>query len=171
MPIRHKSTLPLQLGIVIAHIKMNLKQMGKSMNDFTVDIERQLNKLGKDIQNFVERIVPLEDRGHDFTPACDIVESEETYAIELDLPGLSKKEINIALKEHVLTVKGERAEELGDSEVYRRQERSTGVFSRSFAIPENVNTAEIDAVFRNGVLTITMPKSDVLNDAESIPIK
>ncbi|MGM0546967.1 MAG: Hsp20/alpha crystallin family protein [Bacteroidota bacterium] len=141
------------------------------MNDFTVDIERQLNKLGKDIQDFVERIVPLEDRGHDFTPACDIVESDDTYAIKLDLPGLSKKEINIALKEHVLTVKGERAEELNDSEVYRRQERSTGVFSRSFALPENVNTAEIDAVFRNGVLTITMQKSEALNEGESIPIK
>lgn len=145
--------------------------MGKSMNDFTIDIERQLNKLGKDIQDFVERIVPLEDRGHDFTPACDIIESEDTYVIKLDLPGLSKKEINIALKEHVLTVKGERVEELNDSEAFRRQERSTGVFSRSFALPENVNTAEIDAIFRNGVLSITMQKSETLNDGESIPIK
>jgi HSP20 family protein len=145
--------------------------MGESMNDFTIDIERQLNKLGKDIQDFVERIVPLEDRGHDFTPACDIIESEDTYVIKLDLPGLSKKEINIALKEHVLTVKGERVDELNDSETYRRQERSTGVFSRSFALPENVNTAEVDAVFRNGVLSITMPKTEVLNDGESIPIK
>lgn len=141
------------------------------MGEFTIDIERQLNKLGKDIQDFVERIVPLEDKGHDFTPECDIIESDETYVLKLDLPGLSKKEINIALKEHVLTVKGERAQELGEDAKYRRQERSIGVFSRSFALPENVNTAEIDAVFRNGVLTITMPKSDVLKDAESIPIK
>lgn len=145
--------------------------MGKSMNDFAIDIERQLNKLGKDIQEFVGRIVPLENRGHDFTPACDIVESNETYVIKVDLPGLSKKEINIALKEHVLAVKGERAEELDDAEVYRRQERSIGVFSRSFALPENVNTEEIDAVFRNGVLTITMPKYEVFKNAESIPIK
>lgn len=141
------------------------------MNDFTIDIEKQLTKLGKDIQDFVERIVPLEDRGHDFTPACDIIESDEEFMIKLDLPGLSKKEINIALKEHVLTVKGERAEILEDSEQYRRQERSNGVFSRSFALPENVNTAETDAVFRNGVLTIRMPKSEVLNDATNIPIK
>lgn len=141
------------------------------MGEFTIDIERQLTKLGKDIQDFVERIVPLEDKGHDFTPTCDIIESDETYVLKLDLPGLSKKEINIALKEHVLTVKGERAADLDEKEKFRRQERSTGVFSRSFALPENVNTAEIDAVFRNGVLTITMPKSDILNDAESIPIK
>lgn len=141
------------------------------MNEFAIDIEKQLTRLGKDIQDFVERIVPLEDKGHDFTPVCDIIESDEEYAIKLDLPGLSKKEINVALKEHVLTVKGERTVELDDNENFRRQERSTGVFSRSFALPENVNTAETDALFRNGVLTITMPKSEVLNDAESIPIK
>lgn len=156
---------------MIAHIKVNLNKKGKSMSEFAIDIEKQLTKLGKDIQDFVERIVPLEDKGHDFTPMCDIIESDETFVIKLDLPGLSKKEINIALKEHVLTVKGERAEELSDSEVFRRQERSTGVFSRSFALPENVNAAETDAVFRNGVLTITMPKSDVLKDSKSIPIK
>lgn len=156
---------------MIAHIMSECQRMGKSMNQFAIDIERQLTKLGKDIQDFVERIVPLEDKGHDFRPACDIIESDDTFIIKLDLPGLSKKEINIALREHVLTVKGERAEELSDSEAFRRQERSTGVFSRSFALPENVNTTETDAVFRNGVLTITMPKSDVLGDAESIPIK
>lgn len=141
------------------------------MSEFAIDVEKQLTKLGKDIQNFVERIVPLEDKGHDFTPSCDIVESEDEYKILLDLPGLTKKEINIALKDQVLAVKGERTEELGDGETYRRQERRSGVFSRSFALPENVNAAEVDAHFRSGVLTISMPKSDVLKDAKSIPIK
>jgi len=141
------------------------------MSEFTIDIEKQLTKLGKDIQEFVERIVPLEDRGQDFTPACDIIESEEEYKILLDLPGLTKKEINIALKDHVLSVKGERSEELSEGETYRRQERRSGVFSRSFALPENVNAAETEAHFRSGVLTIKMPKSEVLKDSKSIPIK
>lgn len=141
------------------------------MNEFTIDIEKQLHQLGKDIQDFVERIVPLEDGGHDFMPACDIIESGDTYVIKLDLPGLSKKEINIALKEHVLTVKGERVEALDEDETFRRQERSVGVFSRSFALPENVDTSETDALFRNGVLKITMPKSDEVQDSTSIPIK
>jgi len=140
------------------------------MSEFTIDVEKQLSKLGKDIQGFVERIVPLEDKGHDFTPACDIVESEDEYKIMLDLPGLTKKEINIALKDNVLSVKGERTESLDEEESYRRQERRTGVFSRSFALPENVNAAETNAYFRSGVLTISMPKSDVLKDAKSIPI-
>lgn len=141
------------------------------MSEFTIDVERQLTKLGKDIQNFVERIVPLEDKEYDFAPSCDIIESEDEYKILLDLPGLTKKEINIALKEQVLAVKGERVEELGEEETYRRHERKTGVFSRSFALPANVNPAETEARFRNGVLTISMPKSDTLDDSKSIPIK
>lgn len=141
------------------------------MSEYTIDIEKKLSKLGRDIQSFVEKIVPLEDKGHDFTPACDIIESDEEYKIVLDLPGLTKKEINIALKEQVLTVKGERTDSVGEDEQYRRQERSTGVFARSFALPQNVNAAETDAHFRSGVLTISMPKSDVLKDAKSIPIK
>lgn len=145
--------------------------MGTPMSEFSIDIEKELTRLGKDIQNIVERIVPLEDKGHDFTPDCDIIESEEEFAIKLDLPGLSKEEINLALKDRVLTVKGERADDVADTQSFRRQERSTGVFSRSFALPENVNTAEIDARCSHGVLTITMPKSGVSDDATSIPIK
>lgn len=141
------------------------------MSEFKVNIERQLTRLGKDLQNFVERIVPLEDKGHDFSPACDIIEDDENYKILLDLPGLTKKEIHIGLKESVLTVKGERTEALSEGEVRRRQERSSGVFSRSFALPENVNSAEVDARFRSGVLTVSMPKTELLEDAESIPIK
>lgn len=140
------------------------------MSEFVIDIEKQLSRLGRDIQDFVERIVPLEDKGHDFTPSCDILESEKHYKVLLDLPGLTKKDINIGLKEHVLTVKGERTDELSEEESYRRQERRNGVFSRSFALPENVNVSEVDARFRNGVLTITMPKTEKGKESKSIPI-
>jgi len=140
------------------------------MSEFAINVEKQLNKLGKDLQHFVERIVPLEEKGNDFIPSCDIIESDEEYKILLDLPGLTKKEINIALKDQVLAVKGERVEELNDNESYRRQERKSGVFSRSFALPENANAAEIKAHFRSGVLTVSMPKSDILEDGKSIPI-
>ncbi|MDZ7690513.1 MAG: Hsp20/alpha crystallin family protein [Balneolaceae bacterium] len=140
------------------------------MSDFVIDIEKHLSRLGRDIQDLVERVVPLEDKGHDFTPACDIVESEEQVRILLDLPGMSKEEIHVGLKEHVLTVKGERTDDLSEAESYKRQERKTGLFSRSFALPQNVNAAETDARFKDGVLIISMPKSDVLDDSKSIPV-
>lgn len=140
------------------------------MSEFTIDIERQLNKLGKDIQQMVGRIVPLEDKGQDFRPQCDIIESEDTYKIVLDIPGLSKNEVNVSLQDFVLTVRGERVGELEEDEVYRRQERASGVFSRSFALPQNVVTDEVDATFRTGVLTISMEKTGEHEDSTNIPI-
>jgi len=140
------------------------------MSNLNIDIEKQLSRLGKDIQGFVERMVPLTVETGDFKPDCDIVESEEEFKILLDLPGLSKKEIGIALKDNVLTVKGEREIELADGEEFKREERRRGAFARSFAIPQQVNTAEIKATFRNGVLTIAMPKSEALKDTQSIPV-
>ncbi len=140
------------------------------MNDFTIDIERKLNRLGRDIRQAVERIVPLEDKGHDFRPDCDILESDEEYKVVLDLPGLSKKEINISLKDYVLTVKGEKIHERGEAEVYRRQERSSGIFSRSFALPQNVVTEDLKAHHRNGTLTVSMPKTGEHKDSTNIPI-
>jgi HSP20 family protein len=140
------------------------------MNDFTIDIEKQLNKLGKDIQEMVGRVVPLEDKCHDFRPSCDIIESEDTYKVVLDIPGLSKNEVNVSLKDYVLTVRGERISELEEEEVFRRQERKGGVFSRSFALPQNVVIDDVDASFRTGVLTVSMPKSDSRDDSTNIPI-
>jgi len=139
-------------------------------SEFGIEVERQLTKLGKDFQQVFEKIVPVANEDRDFAPDCDIVESEEEFKILLDLPGLSKKEIGIALKDNVLTVKGEREIELADGEEFKREERRRGAFARSFAIPQQVNTAEIKATFRNGVLTIAMPKSEALKDTQSIPV-
>lgn len=140
------------------------------MNDFTIDIERKLNRLGKDLRQAVERVVPVEDRGRGFRPDCDILESDEAYKIIIDLPGLSKNEINISLKDYVLTVKGERVGDLDDTEVYRRHERAEGMFSRSFALPKNVVTEELKAHHRNGTLTISMNKAGEGEDSTNIPI-
>lgn len=144
------------------------------MGDFTefgIEVEKHLSKLGKDIQQFVEKVVPLANEDKDFAPDCDILESEGEYKIILDLPGLSKKEIGISLKNQVLTIKGEREVTAGDGEEFKRQERKRGAFARAFAVPQNVNAAEIQANFRNGVLTVAMPKSDALKDSQSIPVK
>lgn len=143
------------------------------MGDFTefgIEIEKHLSKLGKDVQQFVEKVVPLTNEDKDFAPDCDIVESDDEYKILLDLPGLAKKEIGIALKNNVLTIKGERDITISDGEEFKRQERKRGAFARAFALAENVNSAEISASFRNGVLTVSMPKSDKLKDTTSIPV-
>jgi len=142
------------------------------MNDFTIEIEKQLTRLGRDIQEFVEKIVPVHESIGDFSPECDIIESETDFRILMDLPGITKKQIRLELKDYVLRISGERDLKLDDDLVVKKSERKSGAFSRSFAIPEYIDGSETSAAFKNGVLTITMPKrkgSD--EDAQSIPIR
>lgn len=144
------------------------------MSNFSIDLEKQLSKLGKDIQQFVERTVP--GQGGDsayFNPSSDVIESDEQYTILVDLPGMSKKEVKITLKHHVLTVSGERELYLDDGETLVRHERKQGAFSKAFAVPEQVDESSVSASFSNGVLTITLKKTGMDSDSEatSIPIK
>lgn len=142
------------------------------MNDFTVEIEKQLSRLGRDIQEFVEKIVPVHESIGDFSPECDIIESKSDFQILMDLPGITKKQIRIELKDNVLRVSGERELKLDEDFEVKRSERKSGAFSRSFAIPEHIEGSETSATFKNGVLTITMPKRKGADeDAQSIPIR
>lgn len=142
------------------------------MSNFTIDIEKQLSKLGKDIQQFVEKMAPAAtDNGH-FYPLCDIVESGTTFSILMDLPGMRKKQIKIELKDRVITISGERELYLEDGETRKKAERTFGSFSRSFAIPQHVDDSSVNASFSNGVLQIKLKKtgSEEDEDSKSIPI-
>lgn len=140
------------------------------MNDFTINLEKQLTQIGRDIQDFVTRITPVQAADSDFSPACDIVESDVQYRILMDLPGLGKKDIHLELKDNVLTISGERDLSVSDEEMISRSERESGAFSRSFALPESVKVTETDARFRNGVLTVTIPKAESKEQSHSIPV-
>jgi HSP20 family protein len=155
----------LALSLHIMKVKLN------SMNEFTVNIEKQLSRLGRDLQEFVEKIVPLQDVDGDFSPLCDIIESDSEFRISMDLPGMSKKDIQISFKDNVLRISGERVFQPGENEKVKRNERKSGAFSRSFAVPEYIDTSETSASFKNGVLTVTMPKVEHSDDAQSIPIR
>ena len=143
------------------------------MSNFSIDFEKQLSKLGKDIQQFVERTVPGKGESAYFNPSSDVIESDEMYTILVDLPGMSKKEVKITLKHHVLTVSGERELYLEDHETLVRHERKQGAFSKAFAVPEEVDESSVSASFSNGVLKITLKKTGMEDDSEatSIPIK
>lgn len=140
------------------------------MDNFRVDIEKQLSKLGRDIQQFVERVVPLVDEGQDFTPACDIIENDSEFDIRVDLPGMNKEEIDLKITNHVLTVQGERETVEGKEPRYVRRERKTGSFSRSFVLPEDVDTDRIKARFEDGVLSVDVPKLKKSNNGQPIDI-
>ena len=106
-------------------------------------------------------------------PAVDVVESEKTYEITAELPGMDEKNIEVKVADGVLTIKGEKREEKEEKQKdYYLQERSFGSFERSFEVPETVETDKIEASFRKGVLTLTLPKkAEAQKAAKKIEVK
>jgi HSP20 family protein len=94
-----------------------------------------------------------------WAPAVDIYETENELVLKADLPGVSGKDIDIRVENNMLTVRGERQFETEVKEDnYLRVERTYGSFSRSFGLPNTVNTEAISAEYKNGVLTVQLPK-------------
>jgi HSP20 family protein len=92
-------------------------------------------------------------------PAVDIVEKDYAFEIRADLPGMDEKNVEVQLANGNLTIKGERTEEKEEKKKdYYLQERHYGSFQRSFGIPEGVDADKIEANFKKGVLTVTLPK-------------
>jgi HSP20 family protein len=93
------------------------------------------------------------------TPTVDVSETEGEYKIKAELPGLNEENVEVTLANNVLTIKGEKAEEKEEKKPdYHVQERHFGAFERQFPIPDSVETAAIAATFKNGVLTVVLPK-------------
>ncbi len=96
-----------------------------------------------------------------WSPAVDISETEDALVVQADLPGIDLKDIDIRLENETLTVSGQRKFEKEEKvKGYHRIERSYGTFVRSFSVPSTVETDKVAAAYREGVLTVTLPKKE-----------
>ena len=96
-----------------------------------------------------------------WTPAMDLVETDEHFVLRADLPGMSEEDISIEVEDRALTVSGERkAEHEVRQEGFHRVERSFGRFSRSLTLPEGVDAEAVSASFDRGVLEVRVPKPE-----------
>jgi HSP20 family protein len=94
-----------------------------------------------------------------FMPSFDVKESPDAYQLKADLPGILEADLEISLESNRLTVAGKReAETTKDGERWHLAERSNGSFSRTFTLPEDVDSEKVVAELRNGVLTLMVPK-------------
>ena len=92
-------------------------------------------------------------------PAVDVAETDKAYEITAELPGMEEKNIEVKLANGVLSIKGEKQEEKEEKDKnYYRRERNFGSFERSFQVPDDVEADKIEASFKNGVLSVTLPK-------------
>ena len=92
-------------------------------------------------------------------PAVDIAEKDKAYEVTAELPGIDEKDVEVKLVDGGLTIKGEKQEEKEEKKKgYYLHERHFGSFERRFAVPDGVDTDKIEASFKKGVLTVTLPK-------------
>jgi HSP20 family protein len=107
----------------------------------------------------------------DWAPSMDVAETKEALVVKAEVPGLDPKDIQISLQEQYLTIKGEKTREMTDKEErYHRVERFYGSFARSVRLPVGVDGSRVTASFKNGLLTVTLPKTAAAKGT-TIPIK
>ena len=100
-------------------------------------------------------------------PAVDVAENDKRYEITAELPGLDEKNIELKISNGILTISGEKEEKKEEREKdYYLSERSYGSFQRAFQVPDGVDADKIEASYKKGVLTVTLPKTPEAQKAE-----
>ncbi|MBN1959194.1 MAG: Hsp20/alpha crystallin family protein [Desulfuromonadales bacterium] len=113
----------------------------------------------------------LNTKGADWAPRVDISETDAEFCIKADVPGIKREDVKINIEDHILTISGENKREKEEKgEKFHRVERYYGSFQRSFTLPENVDEEKIDAGFKDGLLTLTIPKTEAAKP-KSIEVK
>ena len=105
-------------------------------------------------------------------PSIDVRESESELVVEAELPGLDEKDVNVTLKDGVLSVEGEKKSEREEKkDDYHLTERNYGSFQRSFRVPDTIDADKVKATFDKGVLRVTLPKrAETVQAEKRIPI-
>ncbi|HUL22996.1 MAG TPA: Hsp20/alpha crystallin family protein [Thermodesulfobacteriota bacterium] len=97
----------------------------------------------------------------EWLPAVDVAETRNEIVVNVEAPGMDPKEFDISLKEGTLTIKGEKKQEKVEKEEnYHLVERRYGTFARSILLPQEVRSDKIDASYKDGILKVTLPKSE-----------
>jgi HSP20 family protein len=120
-----------------------------------VDIQEEINRMFQDIAGPSD----AESRMSQLYPPADVLENKDSFIVRAELPGMKKEDVKVTLQNYVLIISGEkkREEEHKDQNVHR-VERSYGTFHRTFELPVDVDSKNIQAEFKEGVLTLELPK-------------
>lgn len=138
-------------------------------------LHRNIDRVFEDMWSggFDSPLLPDIFGGKDVMPKLDVSEDEKSVHVTVELPGMDEKDVSVSLTDRVLTIRGDKKQEkeTKDKDVTRR-ERAYGSFRRSLEVPADVDAAKIEAKFRNGVLTIELPKTkEAQQKVKQIPVR
>lgn len=107
----------------------------------------------------------------EWEPKLDVMETNDAFVVKAEVPGVAPKDIDVSLRDGVLTMKGEKGEEKEENDKrYHRVERAYGGFARAIRLPAAVDAGRVTATFKDGVVTITLPKMPEAKGT-TIPVK
>lgn len=113
---------------------------------------------------------PVQGHATGWYPSVDVFEEKNAFVIHAELPGVKSEDVKVRVNENVLTLSGEKRQPTkSDQQTFFRIERSFGGFQRSFTFPTNVDPEKISAMFKDGVLTVTLEKQEKAS-AKEIPV-
>lgn len=133
-----------------------------------VTVQDEMNRF---FENFLGRPLARTEWIEDaWSPSVDISETKDNLIIKAEIPGMKKDDIEISIHDSILTLKGEKKQEKEEKDInYHRIERSYGSFYRSFTLPTSVKADKVKATYKEGVLNITLPKTEE-DKPKEIPI-
>jgi HSP20 family protein len=151
-----KKTEPTSAGREWRPFEALHREIDRLFNDFGGGLRRSpFRRSVFDLEPFWRRELSWET-----APAMDIAETEKAYEITTELPGMSESDVEVVASDGGLTIKGEKKEEKEEKKKdYYLSERRYGSFERRMQIPEGVDADKIEATFKKGVLTVTLPKT------------
>ncbi len=139
---------------------------------------RGMDALREDMERVFDRF--FEPRRDEFAaagawaPKLDFSETKDAFIVKAEIPGVEQKDVSVSLENHMLTIKGEKhkqKEEKDEKDAkYHRVERSWGDFVRTITLPAGVETEKVNAIFKDGVLTVKLPKTPAAKGT-AIPVK
>ena len=113
----------------------------------------------RDLRAWQERLERLSSHHADsWTPAIDVYETADRYVVAAELPGMAREQIELAMADSQLTIRGQRVERYAEDVHYHQVERGHGAFSRTFAFNDKIDVDAVKADLTDGVLTVTLPK-------------
>ena len=125
------------------------------------EFERMRSEMDRFLGSFFERRPTKAGEEGEFLPSIDLAEKDNELVVKCEVPGMDPKDIDISLSDGVLTIKGEKKQEREEKGAdYHLVERSYGSFSRSIQLPKQVQSEKISASYKNGILKITLLKSE-----------
>jgi HSP20 family protein len=113
----------------------------------------------RDLRGWQERLERLSSHHADsWSPPIDVYETADRYVVSAELPGLAREQIELAMADSRLTIRGQRIERAAENVHYHQIERGHGAFSRTFEFNDKIEVERVTADLANGVLTVTLPK-------------